>query len=326
MIDLNGKKIIILGGTGSFGTAMLDYLKDKKCYSIVFSRDENKQHEMHIARKNENIDFIIGDVRDKNRLIYAMKDVDYCFIASALKHVPTGENFPMEVINTNTIGVNNAIEAAEFCGVKKTVLISTDKSVSPSCGYGMTKGLAERIVVANSGNTINVCLRYGNVLGSRGSVVPLFLGMIECGEPLTITDPNMTRFIVTLNEAVRLAMKCLADGVNGDLFIMKPPACSIKTLVEALELHFNRKLPTKIIGRRVGEKMHEALLSGDEVYRADKPETVGNITFVRISAKHTKDFFFEGMNYEEPEPYTSDKAEQYDAQQVLNKLKEAKLL
>lgn len=326
MIDLAGKKIIILGGSGSFGNAMLDYLKDKKCHAIVFSRDENKQHEMYIARKNENIDYIIGDVRDKARLTYAMKDIDYAFLAQALKHVPTGENFPMETIMTNTVGVNNAIEAAEICGVKKTVLISTDKSVSPSCGYGMTKGLAERIVVAHTGNTINVCLRYGNVLGSRGSVVPLFLGMIERGEPLTITDPNMTRFIVTLNEAVRLAMKCLADGVNGDLFIMKPPACSIKTLVEALELNFGRKLPTRIIGRRVGEKMHEALLSGDELYRADKPEYVGNTTFVRISAKHTKDFFFEGMNYDEPEPYTSDKADQFNAEQVLAKLKEAKLL
>jgi UDP-glucose 4-epimerase len=326
MLDLIGKRIILLGGSGSFGTAMLDYLKDKKCHSIVYSRDENKQHEMYTMRKNENIDYIIGDVRDKDRLVYAMKDVDYAFLAQALKHVPTGENFPMETIMTNTIGVNNAIEAAEICGVKKCVLVSTDKAVSPSCAYGMTKGLAERIIVAHAGNTTNVCLRYGNVLGSRGSVIPLFLGMIERGEPLTITDSHMTRFIVTLNEAVRLAMKCLADGVNGDLFIMKPPSCSIQTLVEALELHFGRKLPTRIIGRRVGEKMHEALLSGDEVYRADKPELVGNITYVRISAKRTKDFFFEGMNYDEPEPYTSDKAEQLTPEQVLAKLKEANLL
>ncbi len=325
MIDLRGKSIMVTGGTGSFGNALLDYLKDSGARFIVYSRDESKQHDMCVARKGENVDYIVGDVRDKPKLIDSMRDIDYVFHAAALKHVPTGEYFPEEVVSTNTIGTKNVIEAAEYCGVKRVVVISTDKAVCPISAYGMSKALAEKIVMAHKGNTVNVCLRYGNVLGSRGSVVPLFLDMISRNEPLTITEPNMTRFVLTLNEAVMLSLKCLSDGHNGDLFVMKPPACTIGTLVEAFELHFGRKIPQTIIGIRAGEKMHEMLLTGDEVHRAIIEKDNG-ITYARISAKHTKDYFFEGKDYVEPEPYSSLNAEQYNAEQVLNKLKEADLL
>ncbi len=322
---LKGSVVFISGATGSYGNALLNYLKGSPAHFIVYSRDESKQHDMYISRKGENIDYIVGDVRDKKKLIHSLKGVDYVIHASALKHVPTGENFPEEVISTNTIGTQNVIEAAEYCGVKRVVVLSTDKAVYPISAYGMSKALAEKIVAAHKGNTANVCLRYGNVLGSRGSVVPLFLDMIEQNKPLTITDPNMTRFILTLNEAVKLSLKCLTDGNNGDLFIMKPPACTVGTLVEALELHFGRKLSKTIIGIRAGEKMHEVLLTGEEVYRS-VVEYEGNITYARIPIKRTKDFFSEGSNYIEPESYSSQNAERYDAEQVLNKLKETKLL
>lgn len=325
LIDLVGKYVFVSGGSGSFGNALLDYLKDSGAYFIVYSRDEEKQHNMYVSRRNQNIDYIIGDVRDKGKLIQSMKGVDYVFHCAALKQVPTGENFPEEVISTNTIGTKNVIEATDRCGVKKMVVFSTDKACFPVSAYGMSKALAEKIVTAHKGNTVIVCLRYGNVLGSRGSVVPLFLDFIKKNQPLTITDADMTRFIVTQEEAVHLALKCLSDGSNGDLFIMKPPACTIGTLVEALELHFGRKLSRVIIGIRDGEKMHETLLTGEEVYRATI-EKEDEITYARIVPKHTHDYFFEGKNYIEPEPFTSENAERYDARQVLDKLREAKLL
>lgn len=322
---LKGAVIFVTGGTGSFGNALLDYLKDSEARCIVYSRDESKQHDMYIARKGENIDFIVGDVRDKKRLIHFMEGVDYVVHAAALKHVPTGENFPEEVVSTNTMGTQNVIEAAEYCGVKRVVVLSTDKAVYPISAYGMSKALAEKIVLAHKGNTVNVCLRYGNVLGSRGSVVPLFLAFVRRNKPLTVTNASMTRFILTLEEAIKLCLKCLKDGNSGDLFIMKPPACTIRTLVEALELHFNRRLPQTIIGVRPGEKMHEVLLTGNEVYRSII-EHEGGIAYARIVAERAKDYFFEGRDYIEPEPFSSLSAEQYDAQQVLAKLKEAHLV
>ncbi len=325
---LKNATILITGGTGSYGNALLDYLKGSDAHFVVYSRDESKQHDMLVSRKNENISYIVGDIRDKKRLISSMQGVDYVVHAAALKHVPTGENFPSEVISTNILGTQNVIEAAEYCGVKKVVILSSDKAVYPISAYGMSKALAEKIVLAHKGNTANVCLRYGNVLGSRGSVIPLFLDMISRGESITVTDYNMSRFILTLDEAVRLSLKCLSDGNNGDLFIMKPPACTIRTLVEALEMHLSRKIPQKVIGIRAGEKMHEVLLTGDEMYRA-VIEKEGNITYARIAAKHTKDFFFEGKEgkgYIEPEPFSTQNAEQYNAEQVLGKLKEAQLL
>ncbi|KKL56677.1 hypothetical protein LCGC14_2243020 [marine sediment metagenome] len=325
MINLSSSTIMVTGGTGSFGSALIDYLQGSGAKFVVYSRDESKQHDMYIKRRDKNISYVIGDVRDKEKIIYSMRGVDYVFHAAALKHVPTGENFPEEVINTNIMGTKNVIEAAEYCSVKKTIFLSTDKAAYPISAYGMSKSLAERVVSAHRGNTINVCLRYGNVLGSRGSVVPLFLGMIKRDEPITITNPKMTRFILTLEEAIKLSMKCLNDGKGGELFVMKPPACNIQTLVEALELHFGREFPKTIIGIRPGEKMDEVLLTGSEVYRA-VAESEGGISYARIMVQQSRDYYFGGENYIEPEAYSSKNAYQYNAEQVLNKLKEAKLL
>lgn len=324
---LNRKTALITGGTGSFGNALIDFLKDTSLKFIVYSRDEKKQHDMYISRGNKNISYVVGDIRDKEKLIQSMKNVDYVFHAAALKHVSTGENFPEEVIYTNVLGTKNVIEAAEYCGVKKVVTLSTDKAVQPINAYGMSKALAEKIISAHKGQTVVVCLRYGNVLGSRGSVVPLFLDYIHQNKPITITDPNMTRFLVTLNEAVQLALKCLNNGNNGDLFVMKSPACNIETLVEALELHYNKKFIKKIIGVRPGEKIHETLLTSDEVHRSIIEYDEG-IAFSRIPTldKNLGDFYFSGEDYIGPEPFTSANTEQYNAIQVLKKIKDSGLL
>jgi len=325
MINLDGKVIMVTGGTGSFGSALIDYLHDSNARFMVYSRDESKQHDMYTQRRDKNISYTIGDVRDTDKLTQSMLGVDYVFHAAALKHVPTGERFPEEVIRTNILGTRNVLRSADACGVKKVVVLSTDKAAYPISAYGMSKALSEKLVAAHIGNTVNVCLRYGNVMGSRGSVLPLFLNYIRQDQPITITNINMTRFILTLNEAVRIAMKCLYDGNNGELFIMKPPACTIGTLVEALEIYYNKTIPKTIIGIRPGEKMHEVLLTPEEVHRA-VIEKEDDITYARIPMKHPIDYHFHGNDRLEPEPFSSLNAEQYDASQVLEKLKEAKLL
>jgi len=318
-------KIMVVGGTGSYGNALVDYLQETGAKLVIYSRDESKQHDMFVARRNQNIEYIVGDIRDREKIFESMKGIDYVFTAAALKHVPTGENFPEEVIKTNILGTKNVVDAAEYCGVKKLVFLSTDKAAMPTNCYGMSKAIAEKVIMAHKGDTINVCLRYGNVLGSRGSVVPLFLNYVKEGKPLTITNSHMTRFVLSLEEAVRLSIKCLTDGNNGDLFIMRPPSCTVGTIVEALELNFGRELPKTVIGIRAGEKVDEILLTGDEVYRSIE-EKEGNISYARIPLKRTDDYFFKGEDYTEPPPYSSGNSQQLNAEQVLNKLKEAKLL
>tara|TARA_Y100000310_G_scaffold177357_1_gene177435 strand:+ start:4056 stop:5033 length:978 start_codon:yes stop_codon:yes gene_type:complete len=325
MLDLNNKRIMVTGGTGSFGSALIDHLQGSGARFIVYSRDESKQHAMFTTRRDKNISYIIGDVRDKDKLTKSMRGVDYVFHAAALKHVPTGERFPEEVIRTNVLGTKNVLEAADYAGVERLVVLSTDKAAYPVSAYGMSKALAEKLVSAYDGKTVNVCLRYGNVLGSRGSIIPLFLALIQQGRPVTITNPDMTRFVLTLAEAVKIAMKCLHDGNLGDLFIMRPPACRIGTIVDALELHFGRTLDKTIIGIRPGEKMHEVLLTGAEVYHSTTEQGDG-ITYARLATQHPIDYHFYGEDYVEPDVFSSDKAEQYSAVQVLAKLKEAGLL
>jgi len=280
---------------------------------------------MYVSRQDKSISYIIGDVRDKDKLIQAMRGVDYVVHAAALKQVPTGEKWPEEVIQTNVLGTKNVIDAAEYCGVKRLVDLSTDKAAYPIGAYGMSKALAEKVALAHTGKTTITCLRYGNVLGSRGSVVPLFLGLIAQGKPITITNPNMTRFILTLEETVKLSLKCLCDGKDGELFIMRPPACKVETIVDALELHFGKGLERQVIGIRPGEKMHEVLLTGAEVYRA-VDEVEDGITYSRIPPQRDLDYYFSGEDYVEPEAFSSDRAEQLDVGQVLDKLKEARLL
>jgi UDP-glucose 4-epimerase len=327
-MNIKNSIIMVTGGTGSFGTHFINQLKDSGAKKIiVYSRDELKQHEMSVELKGFNVDieFIVGDVRDRDKLTSSMKGVEYVIHAAALKQVPTGENFPEEIIKTNILGTKNVIDAAEYNNVSKLVSISTDKAAYPISCYGAAKLISERIIMAQKGNTINVCLRYGNVLGSRGSVIPLWLEQINNKRPITITEATMTRFILNLSQAVTLAVKALSDGGNGDLFVMKPDACSIETLAESLELHFGRKLDKAIIGIRNGEKSHETLLTANEVLRGIE-EKDGDVVYVRIPVNTNKDYFSSGDKQHEPKDFTSLDAKQLNAEQVLNKLKEARLL
>ena len=327
MSILDGKKILITGGTGSFGNAFIDFAQEYDTKFIVFSRDEKKQHDMYVDRMNDNIDYVVGDIRDKSRLMKYLKDVDYVLHAAALKHVPTGENFPDEVIKTNILGTQNLLDAAEECGVEKVVNLSTDKAVYPINAYGMSKALAEKIIAAHNGDTVCLSLRYGNVLGSRGSVIPLFLSQIHNNKPLTITNYDMTRFLLPLSNAVSLALKCLEVGNSGDLFVIKPPACSVRTLVEAFELHFQKQLEKKLIGVRPGEKMDETLLTTEEINRSSTIKQNG-IIYAKISRLDANlgDYFYKGEDFKPLEPFTSSNTIQLDAPKVLNIIHEAGLL
>lgn len=327
MSTLDGKKILITGGTGSFGNAFIDFAQDYDTKFVVFSRDEKKQHDMYVERMNDNIDYVVGDIRDKNRLLKYLKDVDYILHAAALKHVPTGENFPEEVIKTNILGTQNVIEAAEECGVKKIVNLSTDKAVYPINAYGMSKALAEKLMSAHNGNTTCMSLRYGNVLGSRGSVIPLFLNQINNSKPMTVTNYDMTRFLLPLSNAVSLALKCLEVGNKGDLFVIKPPACSVRTLADAFELHFNKKLEQKLIGVRPGEKMDETLLTTEEISRSSTI-TQNGVIYAKISRLDANigDYFYKGDDLKPLEPFTSANTIQLDAAEVLNIIRQAGLL
>lgn len=256
---------MITGGTGSFGNALTDRLltfKPKKI--IIFSRDEKKQSDMRNKYNNPLINFIIGDVRDYESIDIAMEDVDYVFHAAALKQVPACEFFPMEAIKTNVLGSHNVMIAAIRYKVKKVVILSTDKAVYPINAYGMTKGLVEKLVIAYSKNTKTILcgIRYGNVLYSRGSVIPFFISLIKQNKPLQITNPDMTRFLFLLRKAVDLALETLEYGKSGQIYIKKSPACTIMVLAQAISEIFNVSNVYKIVGPRIGEKIHETLVEG----------------------------------------------------------------
>tara|TARA_B100001057_G_scaffold164616_1_gene165159 strand:- start:1123 stop:2136 length:1014 start_codon:yes stop_codon:yes gene_type:complete len=266
---------LITGGTGSFGSTMAKYLIKKKAREIrILSRDEKKQDDLRKELNNEKVKFFIGDTKDYNSIESTIVDVDYVFQAAALKQVPSCEFFPLEAVKTNIIGTENVIRAAEKNKVKKVVVLSTDKAVYPINAMGMSKGLAEKVATSRhysnlSSETTSVCTRYGNVMGSRGSVIPFFIEQILKNEPITITDPNMTRFLMSLEDSVNLVMFAFETGSRGDLFVMKSPASTIANLVDGLEILFNKKLEKKIIGIRHGEKMHETLVSSEEMLRVE---------------------------------------------------------
>ena len=328
MIDLSGARVFMTGGTGTMGIAILDYLKNSGAYFTVFSRDEEKQHSLAIQHQDEwrNVEYVIGDVRNKDALYRAMKKgVDYVLHLAALKHISTGELFPNEVIETNLIGTRNVVEVADLCGAERLLNWSTDKAVYAVNTYGITKALGERIVATHEGCTVNISIRYGNVLGSRGSVIPLWLEKIKNKEPLPITDYRMSRFLLTTHEAVLLSLHALSQGEHGDLFVMKPKASSITTLVNALELHFGCRFDKTEIGIRPSEKLFEVLMTSEEATRSKK-EIINEVTYVRIRPNTNRDYFNKGEMRDEPEDFTSLNAEQLDARQVLDKLKEARLL
>ena len=274
---LKNKKLMITGGTGSFGQAVLNRLIDSDLDQIlIFSRDEKKQEDIRRAYKSDKLNFYIGDVRDKDSLISASRGIDYIFHAAALKQVPSCEFFPLEAVKTNILGTENVLEAAIQNSVKKVVCLSTDKAVYPINAMGISKAMMEKVLVAksrNSNETVISATRYGNVLGSRGSVLPLFLEQIIHNIPITITDPNMTRFAMSLDEAVELVMYAFEEGKNGDIFVQKAPACSIQTLSDAcLEIVNRPDHPVRNIGTRHGEKLYETLCSKEEMFVAEDLE------------------------------------------------------
>lgn len=268
------KKLLITGGTGSFGNAVLQrFLKTDYFSEIrIFSRDEKKQDDMRNELKNSKLKFFIGDVRDFNSVEPATRGVEYIFHAAALKQVPSCEFFPMEAVKTNVIGTQNVIRAAGQNGVKKVICLSTDKAAYPINAMGISKAMMEKVAIAESRNLENtrVCLtRYGNVMASRGSVIPLFIKQLKENKPLTITDPNMTRFMMSLNDAVDLVLFAFENGNSGDLFVNKAPATSIGNLAEALRKMANSKSPINVIGTRHGEKLYETLCTREEMMKAE---------------------------------------------------------
>ncbi len=269
---LKDKILLITGGTGSFGNAVLKRILDKGLKEIrILSRDEKKQDDMRQEFKNPDIKFIIGDVRDPLSIEGAIRNVDYIFHAAALKQVPSCEFFPLEAVKTNVIGADNVLNAAIRNQVKRVVVLSTDKAVYPINAMGLSKALMEKVMVANSRQSFPTVLcgtRYGNVMASRGSVIPLFVSQIKSGKPITITDPNMTRFMMTLDDAVDLVLYAFEFGNSGDIFVQKSPASTIEVLAKAIMELYNKKSEIKIIGTRHGEKLYETLVNREEMAKA----------------------------------------------------------
>ena len=267
--------LLITGGTGTFGNAVLRRFWETDIKEIrIFSRDEKKQDEMRNALRNPKVKFYLGNVRDYDSILSAMRGVDMVFHAAALKQVPSCEFFPLEAIQTNAIGADNVMNAALACNVKHMIVLSTDKAVYPINAMGMSKALMEKLMIARArahgdSGTIFCGTRYGNVMGSRGSVIPLFISQILAGEPLTITDPNMTRFMMSSDDAVDLVVYAFEHGNPGDVFVQKAPAATIETLARALKKLFKAENEIRIIGTRHGEKLYETLLTREEMSRAE---------------------------------------------------------
>lgn len=315
---MKNKILLITGGTGSFGNAVLRKFLNTDIREIrIFSRDEKKQDEMRQIYGSSKIKYYIGDVRNKRSIDNAMKNVDYVFHAAALKQVPSCEFFPIEAVKTNVIGTENVLDSAIENRVKKVIVLSTDKAVYPVNSMGMSKALSEKVMIAKSRNlngsgTVLCGTRYGNVMASRGSVIPLFVEQIRSGNSLTITDPGMTRFMMTLDEAVELVLFAFNNAANGDIFVQKAPAATIDILAKALKEIYKAGNEIKIIGTRHGEKLYETLVTREEMAKA---EDLGK--FYRIPAD-TRDlnygkYFTEGeTKVANVEEYTSQNTEQLD--------------
>lgn len=273
-MNIAGKRFLITGGTGSFGTTVCEYLLKNDVKEVrIFSRDENKQYQMRRRIKNEKVNFFIGDIRDYDSVLQACNNIDFVFHAAALKQVPSCEFYPLEAVKTNIIGTENLLNAAIKSDIKKVVLLSTDKAVYPINTMGLSKAIMEKLMLAKSLSNINgtvfCATRYGNVMCSRGSVIPLFINQIINEKPLTITDPYMTRFLMTLEESVNLVMHAFERGSAGDIFVQKSPACTLIDLADALKNIFKYKKDNLIIGTRHGEKLYESLLSREEMARVE---------------------------------------------------------
>jgi len=313
-----GKTLLITGGTGTFGNAVLRRFLDTDIAEVrVFSRDEKKQEDMRISYAHPKLRFYIGDVREYTSINTAMVGVDYVFHAAALKQVPSCEFYPLEALRTNALGAENVMRAAQEAGVEHMIVLSTDKAVAPINAMGLTKALMEKLMIARSrvAATVGTTLcgtRYGNVMASRGSVIPLFISQVKDGKPLTVTDANMTRFLMSIEDAVDLVLYAYQHSKPGDVFVMKAPAATIGTLAEAVKKVFDADNPVRIIGTRHGEKLYETLLTREEMGRA---EDLGD--FFRIPADN-RDlnyalYFTEGeTKVSQAEPYHSHNADRLD--------------
>jgi UDP-N-acetylglucosamine 4,6-dehydratase/5-epimerase len=318
----NNRVLMITGGTGSFGNAVLERFLHTDVKEIrIFSRDEKKQEDMRIAINNPKLKFHIGDVRNFDSVRDAMHGVDYVFHAAALKQVPSCEFYPMEAVRTNVLGAENVMNAALASGVKRVVVLSTDKAVYPVNAMGISKAMMEKLMVAKSrirdaGETVFCATRYGNVMASRGSVIPLFINQIKDGKPLTVTDPSMTRFLMSLDDSVDLVLHAFEHSRQGDIFVQKAPASEMRILAQALKEIFNSNSPVKIIGTRHGEKLYESLLSREEMARANDMGRYYRIPSDDRDLNYNK-YFVEGeTKVSELSDYTSHNTERLDVEGV----------
>lgn len=314
--------LLITGGTGSFGNAVLRRFLGSEIKEVrIFSRDEKKQEDMRLRLADPRVKFYIGDVRDESSIRTAMEGVDYVFQAAALKQVPSCEFYPTEAVKTNILGTDNAISAAVACAVKSVIVLSTDKAVYPINAMGMSKALMEKVVVARSrfldpGRTKLCCTRYGNVMGSRGSVIPLFVRQIREGRPLTVTDPNMTRFLMSVDESVDLVLYAYRNGKQGDTFVQKSPASTIADLAQALKELFEADNEIEIIGTRHGEKLYETLLTREEMTRAEELDRYYRIPADDRDLNYSK-YFVEGEErVSESGDYNSHNTERFGVERV----------
>lgn len=320
------KTLLITGGTGSFGNAVLDRFLNTNIGEIrIFSRDEKKQDDMRRAYHNDKIKYYIGDVRDLASVMNAMHGVDYLFHAAALKQVPSCEFFPLEAVKTNVLGTENVLTAAIEYGVKKCICLSTDKAAYPINSMGISKALMEKIVAAKSRTVVpektTICVtRYGNVMASRGSVIPLFIQQIKSGEPITVTDPNMTRYLMSIEEAVELVIYAFQNAQAGDIVVQKSPASTVGDLAEAIRQIFDPEHEIKIIGTRHGEKVYETLLTKEEYFKA---RDMGN--YYRVPADNRDlnydNYFIQGNEQlSTTDEYNSHNTYRLNIEEVKNKL------
>ena len=323
-MGISNSKLLITGGTGSFGNAYLNKALNTKKFSEIriLSRDEKKQDDLRRKLNNNKIKFYIGDVRDYGSVINAVDGVDFIFHAAALKQVPSCEFFPLEAVKTNILGTDNVLKAADQSGVSKVVILSTDKAAYPINSMGMSKALMEKVMIAksNTNTSTTYCgTRYGNVMGSRGSVIPLFINQIKSKKNITITSPEMTRFLMSLNNAVDLVDYAFNNCNQGDMFIQKAPSCTIKTLAEALIEIFDSTSKVKNIGIRHGEKMHETLVTSEEMLRADE---IGDFFKIKPDSRdlNYENYFSKGEIEKMPEPYSSNNNSILDKNSVINLL------
>ena len=316
------KTLMITGGTGSFGHAVLKRFIESDLQEIrIFSRDEKKQEDMRIAFSSDKLKFIIGDVREYSSINSAMKGVDFVFHAAALKQVPSCEFYPMEAVRTNVLGTENVLNAANTSGVSRVVVLSTDKAVYPINAMGISKAMAEKLMIAKArtqlkGETIFCATRYGNVMASRGSVIPLFIAQLKAAQPITITDPKMTRFLMSLEDSVDLVLHAFKSAKQGDIFVQKSPASTVQVLAQALQELFNPQGKIRIIGTRHGEKLYESLISREEMAHAKSADRYYCIPADNRDLNYAK-FFSDGEEQiSRSVDYTSHNTEQLNVKQV----------